>query len=143
MNQVRATLILSYSTVVIVCLGMAGGILDRSTDPTWADALRDVRWKYDVFAAAVIGLALLAAVGLFLRREWGRILSISLSLIVLFLYLGVPLYASISTRLSLGTLLGVESFVVSSLVLLNAIALSHRRFRSAYVLRGPTRIALK
>ena len=137
MNQVRATLVLSYATIAVDCLGMAGGIWHRSTDPTWADTLRDVRWEYDALAAGVIGLALLVAIGLFLRREWGRILAISLSLIVLFMSLGLPLYASLSMHLSLSAILSVNSFVMGSLALLSAIALSHRKFKGAYALSEP------
>jgi hypothetical protein len=48
----------------------------------WADTLRGARWKYDALGVAIIGLALLVALGLFLRREWGRTFAISLCFIV-------------------------------------------------------------
>jgi hypothetical protein len=45
--------------------------------------------------------AIVAAVGLFLRRNWGRILF----LVVLFLYIGWEIYSSISSYLSVNALL--------------------------------------
>jgi hypothetical protein len=139
MNRFRATLLLSYLFLGLVCLGMALGISYRSTDPIWGSTLRDVRWEYDLLAISIICLALLVALGLFLKREWGRVLSISLSFIVLFMFVGIPLVASWWYKLNLAPLVSADSLIMGSLALLNAIALSHRRFSARYASCEPTR----
>ena len=132
MNRLRVTLILSYSLAAFVALGMVLGIWHRATDPTWNDTLHQIRWEYDALAVVTIALMLSVVVGLLMRREWGRVFSIYLSIIVLFLYLGLPLYAVYLTRLSLSSVFGAESLIMSTLALLNVIGLSRRNFRESY-----------
>jgi hypothetical protein len=52
---------------------------------------------------------------------------------------GLPIYASLSMHLRLSAILSIDSFLMGSLALLNAIALSHRKFKRAYALSEPKR----
>lgn len=132
MKPLRATLILTYLFVALVCLAMGLGIWYRSLDPIWSTTLHDVRWEYDALAAFVIGFALVVVVGLYMRREWGRVFAIYLSYVVIvFLWAG-PLYAVFVNGRPLGSVIGADALIMSSLALVNALALSRRQFRESY-----------
>jgi len=58
----------------------------------WAQ-MADSRRNYDIIQVVIALFALAVAYGLWRRREWGRVLAISLSAIVLFTFVGTRIVA--------------------------------------------------
>lgn len=132
MKPVRFTLALTYTTIALSVLGVALGIWHRAQEQMWSQ-MQDVRLEYNLLGAGVIALAVAAAGGLRLRREWGRTLALSLCLVVAFLYLGIRyIVAPAMTGLPLKSFLNLESIVMGGLAIANAVALSRAQFRDAY-----------
>ena len=75
---------------------------------------------------------MLVAFGLFRRREWARLLAVSLCWIVFVVYIGLPLFVSWYADVPVGSLLRVEGLVVAALAGLDVLALTRRSFRNSY-----------
>jgi hypothetical protein len=88
---------LSYFMAALVVWSCVASILNRAEDPTWVGPMTEARRNYDVIAGLVAVYAVVVAYGIFRRREWGRVLGISLAVIVLFIFLGTPLLVPVLT----------------------------------------------
>jgi uncharacterized membrane protein len=98
-----------------------GGIINRGRSSDWAQ-MADIRLKYDfLYGIGFSTLAVVAIVGLILRKEWGRQFSISLCLVLFFasflMRLGVFIYYKITIQQNIiavdpdAILMSVLSFV--------------------------------
>ena len=94
MNTVRIAVWMNYVMIGLVLFAAAASIWERAHDPVWSQ-MADSRRNYDIIQTGVSVFALAVGYGLWRRREWGRILAISLAAIVLFLFVGARLLAPV------------------------------------------------
>ena len=90
---------------IYVILNLVGGVIYRNISSEWEN-MKDVRLEYDLFfGLGFSALSILAIVGLLLRKEWGRQISITFCAVLFFanfvLRLGVYLYYKFSQNLSI------------------------------------------
>lgn len=120
---------------VYIIAALIGGIIFRRISPEWQQ-MENVRSYYDVFFGGGLStFCLIVIFGLVLCREWGRLLAISLNLILLFstfvMSAGVYLY-SIFVYGGGSFPLGIDGIVISILSLFFLIGITRSTVKRAY-----------
>jgi len=128
MKNGHRVLWLSYVMAALVVWASVASVLNRADDPMWAQ-MSEARRNYDLFSALVAAYAIIVTYGIFRRREWGRILGISLAVIVLYMFVGTRLLAPVLTSGDVPIELGWEAAVMGTLSIACIITLWRQSFR--------------
>ena len=120
---------LSYLMAALVVLSCIFSILSRADDPTWIGPMIEARRNYDVISGLVAIYAVVVAYGIFRRREWGRILAISLAMIVMFMFMGTSLLVPVLTSGIVPFELEWEAAIMGLLSIACITSLLRLRFR--------------
>ncbi len=121
--------------LIYIVIASVGGIIFRRLDPSWA-GMEDVRMKYDLFFGGGLStLCIAVIIGLLLRKEWGRQLSLSVSFILFFSHFIIRLGLYIFTKLSYGegtAVIDLDAILISILSLTFLVLLTRTKTKEFY-----------